>query len=43
VKAKLCKDCGESFEPIGRECICPECKQERAEIGEEDRKMRKSI
>lgn len=43
MKQKTCKDCGEPFEPVGRECICPECKQERAEAGEEERKMGKSL
>lgn len=41
MKAKLCKDCGESFEPVGRECICSECKLEREIQYEEQRESKR--
>jgi Zn finger protein HypA/HybF involved in hydrogenase expression len=37
IMKKACKDCGEQFEPKGRDCICSECKQFRIELGKKER------
>ena len=36
-----CKDCNETFKPIGRERICPECKLQRSIDKQETRDTRK--
>jgi predicted amidophosphoribosyltransferase len=37
---RKCKDCGEPFNPIGKERICSECKLEREIYKEETRESR---
>ena len=42
MKERICKDCGEPFEPIGRERICPECRYEREFNEDEERCMKEA-